>query len=257
MGCFNMTCAVTNNPICYQDEVVVFPLVKEENSYNEVVFGREYFISDFPYFGKYDDYGRVEHNEGVFPEDRDDNIMFIHRYAYDILIKMQAKSRAYYARAIPSVGEREAKEKQNVAEAITYIQENKESEDKQTRIMICMKEMIVRDACRIVDSLGSRSHWFGKIMATEDPANEFLRFKDEIVMVSHGLEKLNVRIYPSLYAGQTVESDALQDLAIQNLSNLLEWERCCDAEPDDNMRDIAVRLRKMADGIDEYVKLWQ
>lgn len=257
MGCFNMTCAVTNTPICYQDEVVVFPLVKEENSYNEIVFGREYFISDHPYFGKYDDYGRVEHDKGVFPEDRDDNIMFVHRYAYDTLVDMQNKSRAYYAWAIPSIGEREAKEKQDAIEAITYIQGNKGNDDKQTRAMVCMKEMLVREACRIGDSLDSRAHWIDKIMSSADPVNEFLRFKDEIVAVSYGLEKLNVRIYPSLYAGQTVETDALQDLAMRNLSKLLERDRYYDAEPDDDMRNVAVKLRKMADDIDDYVKLWE
>lgn len=64
MGCWNATCNISNLPIFWGDKVVLIPLVKvssKSTQFNPCYPTDNFVPLGFPIFGKYDDYGRLEH----------------------------------------------------------------------------------------------------------------------------------------------------------------------------------------------------
>lgn len=65
MGCWNETCFLTNLPICRGEKVVAFPIIKNESINTGTLFDEykatgNYYALSLPFYGKYDDYGRLE-----------------------------------------------------------------------------------------------------------------------------------------------------------------------------------------------------
>jgi len=95
MGSFLMACAVTGATITDGADVVAFPMQLErgEGRGHSDTMNCQWFISEMPIHGMYNDYGNVLDMETKIERNAaDDNLMIMYRWARQVLVDIVEKS---------------------------------------------------------------------------------------------------------------------------------------------------------------------
>lgn len=214
MGSFNMACAVTNLPIQYGEDCVLIEVENDGDGFDMI--HSHFYPVDYPIFGKYDDYGRLDRG----PEVDKEKSMFIHRFAWDNVMEAVTANREYWAKAqkeySPNKESFSDKKIRELKENLAKMQERQDlnlAHDDDGLIKHLVLKSVVRTQIEsLVRNDGSHTgmvHWRDRINDAEDVIAEYEKYNASLGALESGRHLFNYQIRPSYYAGQEVHKKAL------------------------------------------------
>lgn len=232
MGSYDLVCAVTNTPIVRDDSVVMYRLGKAPSrAYYESITDSPFMMATLPRFGVYDEYGYIEEFENdplkeareivdpsvlarckvmsyIDPEEEketnDQNLMFIHREAYDFIKLKWLASAGTEEEALAKV----AVESKRIYELILETSDGKEPDAERDRRMHDM--LFNDDYMYYYVGRGVNSHFRYAWTDTLQKLPEFrAQIREEIGPITFMHYAYDFHILPSRYGNQDIRIDDL------------------------------------------------
>ncbi len=215
MGSFYMACAASNAPLTDGQEIVACKLKLEtgEGRGGADTFNRQWYISDFPQHGVYNDYGRMLCPDGSEVDSGEDDVLFIAKWAWEVLTEAVVKSWEEHDARYVKYNE-EGKGWTNYR--LQSIQEAKDAINMSLRPGFDPLDKLI-DGYKISQALrwggegcrNSDKHWRDTILSSEDPHATHDRFLVEVLPIICSTHFVYWRLIPSLYASQDPHTETL------------------------------------------------
>lgn len=234
MGCYGITCAVTNCKINHGDQIVAFAM-KERSHRRSVsdIIEDPMYINSYPLFGEYDDYGGIENidfnsqnkekvisffnneygeivdlNEVDHFNDNEIPLMIIHRKVYEELIPSLPSTSTVWANYIQKAREDADKIIDSSNESLESMKDTVEYASARYIIERARNEAWRERYYIPRDHTGGK--WSELLINDTEESEYFLRFIHPVIMKA---DVYNYRIMPSKYSGQDSFDEEINRMA--------------------------------------------